>query len=47
MNITSIKKKDISPLNISSAGNFSDTTEESVRKRINDFELDNIELVVG
>ena len=47
MNITNINKDDLSPLNISTAGNFSDTSEDIVRKRINNFELDNIELVIG
>ena len=47
MNITNIYNDDLSPLNISTAGNFSDTSEDIVRKRINNFELDNIELVIG
>lgn len=41
------KEKLITPENVSSSGEFSDTSESYVRERIRELELDNIELIVG
>jgi|APSaa5957512535_1039671.scaffolds.fasta_scaffold45299_3 hypothetical protein len=47
VNLISTKDKQILPGNISSSGHFADTSESYVRRKINELELDNIELIVG
>ncbi len=47
MDLKSIGNDSILPANVSSSGEFNDTSEAYVRKKIKELKLDNIELVVG